>query len=64
MASLGRLAGIEVTRMETIIKLGEFLTGKDLTTSARTLENLGLDGMTIREIQEYIATGVRKQAHI
>jgi opine dehydrogenase len=60
MAYLGKLAGVEVTRMETVIKLGEFMTGKDLTTSGRSLEKLGLAGMTIREIREYIETGVRK----
>ena len=60
MASLGRLAGVEVDRMETMIKLGEFLTGKDLTASGRRLENLGLAGMTIPEIREYVETGVRK----
>jgi opine dehydrogenase len=42
-----------------VIKLGEFMTGKDLTTSGRKLENLGLAGMTIREIREFIETGVR-----
>ena len=60
MAYLGKLAGVEVARMETVIKLGEFMTGKDLTTSGRRLEDLGLAGMTIREIREYIETGVRK----
>jgi opine dehydrogenase len=60
MAHLGKLAGVEVARMETVIKLGEFLTGKDLTTSGRRLENLGLAGMTISEIRKYIETGARK----
>jgi len=60
MAYLGHMAGVEVTRMETVIKLGEFLTGQDLTTSGRTPENLGLAGMTIREIRQYIETGVRE----
>ena len=60
MAYLGKLAGVGVTRMETVIKLGEFLTGKDLTASGRRLENLGLAGMTIPEIREYVETGVRK----
>jgi opine dehydrogenase len=60
MAYLGKLAGVEVARMETVIKLGEFLTGQDLTKSGRRLENLGLAGMTIPEIQGYIETGVRK----
>jgi len=59
MACLGKLAGVEVARMETVIKFGEFMTGKDLTTSGRRLESLGLAGMTIREIREYIETGAR-----
>jgi len=59
MAHLGRMAGVEVSRMETVIRLGEFMVGKDLTTSGRSLENLGLAGMTIRQIREYIETGVR-----
>jgi opine dehydrogenase len=61
MVFLGKMAGVEVARMETVIKLGEFLTGKDLTSAGRTLENLGLAGMTLQEIQEYIETGVHKQ---
>lgn len=60
MALLGKMAGIEVARMETVIKLGEFLTGKDLTTSGRTLENLGLAGMTVQEILRYIETAEKK----
>jgi len=59
MAHLGRLAGIDVSRTETVIRLGEFLIGQDLTTSGRSLENLGLAGMTIRQIREYIETGAR-----
>ena len=62
MVFLGKMAGVEVARMETVIKLGEFLTGQDLTSTGRTLENLGLAGMTFEEIREYIETGVRKQA--
>ena len=60
MARLGNLAEVEVDRMDTVIKLSEYLTGKDLTTAGRTLENLGLGGMSVREIREYIETGVRK----
>ncbi|MCP4622091.1 MAG: NADP transhydrogenase subunit alpha [bacterium] len=59
MAHLGRMAGVDVNRMETVIRLGEFLTGKDFTTAGRSLENLGLAGMTIRQIQEYLETDER-----
>jgi len=60
MACLGRMAGVDVGRMETVIKLGEFLTGKNFTSTGRSLENLGLAGMTVREIREYIETGERQ----
>jgi opine dehydrogenase len=62
MACLGRLAGVNVDRMETTIKLGEFLTGQDFTASGRSLEKLGLAEMSVQEIQVYIETGERKQA--
>jgi len=62
MAFLGKLAGVGVDRMETVIKLGEFMTGQDLTSTGRTLENLGLAGMTTADIQVFLNTGVRKQA--
>ena len=43
--------------METVIKLGEFLIGKDFTASGRNLENLGLAAMSVEDIQDYIETG-------
>ena len=60
MACLGRLAGVNVDRMETVIKLGEFLTGEDLTSSGRSLEQLGLAEMSVQEIRDYLETGTRK----
>lgn len=58
MVSLGKMFGTDVSRMETIIKLGEFLTGKDLTKTGRTAEKLGLAGMTVEDIRQYLLTGV------
>jgi opine dehydrogenase len=57
MASLGHLLDVNVDRMETIIKLGEFLTDRDLTSSGRTVENLGLSGMKREDIIRYVKTG-------
>ena len=59
MVSLGKMLGIDVPRMETVVKLAEFLTGSDLTSSGRTLEHLGLSGMTVNQIQAFLETGVR-----
>jgi len=57
MVCLGRMLGIDVERMETIVKLGELLTNRNLTTAGRSLENLGLAGMSVDQIQTYLATG-------
>jgi opine dehydrogenase len=46
--------------METIIKLGEFILGKDLTTNGRTLEKIGLSEMTAGEIRRFIETGEKQ----
>jgi opine dehydrogenase len=62
MVYLGKMLGIDVERMETVVKLGELLTNRNLTSSGRTLENLGLAGMTVSQIQTYLETGVPEYA--
>ena len=59
MVYLDKMLGIEMSRMETVVKLGELLTGRQLTLSGRILENLGLSGMTVNQIQTFIETGIR-----
>lgn len=59
MTELGKLLGIEIKRMETIVTLGEFLTGKDFYETGRTLQTLGLGGMTVHEILPFLETGTR-----
>lgn len=57
--SLGNMLGVSVERMETIVKLGELLLKEDFTASGRTLENLGLAGMSAEEIVKFVETGER-----
>jgi opine dehydrogenase len=57
MVSLGNMLGVEVSRMETIIRLAEHVLGEDLTSGGRTVANLGLKGMTLSEILYYLQTG-------
>lgn len=42
-----------------IIKLAELIFGEELLKNARTLENLGIDGMTPEELLKYVETGER-----
>jgi opine dehydrogenase len=57
MVYLGKMLGLDVERMETVVKLGEMLTNMNLTTSGRTLKNLGLSGMSVPQIKLYLETG-------
>lgn len=59
MIELGKMHGVDVSRMETIVKLGEFLLGENYFANGRTLENLGLAGMSSEELERYVQTGER-----
>ncbi|MBF8984012.1 NAD/NADP octopine/nopaline dehydrogenase family protein [Lutibacter sp. B2] len=55
--SLGKKLGVKVERMETIVKLSEFMLQQDLTSYGRSFENMGLDKMTMDEIMELVING-------
>jgi opine dehydrogenase len=57
MVELGRLGNVDTERMDTVISMGGFLLKKNLREDGRTLKRLGLDGMTIGEINRYLETG-------
>jgi len=59
MIELGKLCGVDVSRMETVAKLGGFLLGEDYFANGRTLENLGLAGMSSEDLKRYVQTGDR-----
>ena len=59
MVSLGNMLGVDVSRMETIIKLAEHVLGEDLTSGGRTAANLGLKGMSLSEMLYFLKTGSR-----
>jgi opine dehydrogenase len=57
MTELARLAGVEVPVMESVVNLAGALKGEDYRVSGRTLESLGLGGMSIDEIKEFLHYG-------
>ena len=59
MIELGKLCGVDVSRMKIISKLGELLLEKDLYMTGRTLEKLGLSNMNSKELEHYVQTGER-----
>jgi opine dehydrogenase len=59
MVSLGRQLNIDMPRMDTVIRMCEFLIGRDLSAAGRTAERLGLAGMDAEQILRYVETGRR-----
>ncbi len=58
MISIAEKFGVKVERMETIVKLAQFLLEKDLYKNARTMKSLGLENMDKDQILSYVETGV------
>jgi len=54
MMELGKLVGVPVEKMESIITFSETLIGSEVMKNARTLKTLGLDGLTLEEIKETV----------
>ncbi|MGE5258186.1 MAG: NAD/NADP octopine/nopaline dehydrogenase family protein [Hyphomicrobiales bacterium] len=59
MVSIGKMIGVDVQRMETILNLAQFLTGENFASTGRTVERLGLTGMSPEQITAYVETGAR-----
>jgi opine dehydrogenase len=55
--SFGKKLGVKVERMELIMRLCELILHKDLTSNARTLENLGLGDLSANELMSLIING-------
>ncbi len=57
LAALGDLVQADTRRIHIVIRMIEYLLGRDLTSNGRTLDNLGLGGMTVSQLQHYLETG-------
>jgi opine dehydrogenase len=57
--SLARKAGIPTPTYDCMIHLASIVNGKSFYAEGRTLENLGLGGMSLKQIDGYVKTGKR-----
>jgi opine dehydrogenase len=55
----GKIAGVQTPAMDSIVELACQLYGIDFWAVGRNPHSLGLVGMTIDEIKEYVAGGFR-----
>lgn len=59
LVSLGKMLGVKVDRMETIIRMSEYLLDIDFTKTGRTVESVGISNMSTDELTNYMKTGRR-----
>lgn len=57
MIELAKMTGTCTECMKTIADLGSYMMDKDLFHNGRTLERLGLNSMSLKEILAYVETG-------
>jgi opine dehydrogenase len=57
IAELGRAFGVATPGIDTIVHLASIIHGINYRSRGRTLERLGLAGMTLDELRRYVATG-------
>ncbi len=59
IASLGEYLGVKVPTMKSIIQLANVLHNRNYWAEGRTINKLGLDGMTVRQIRRFVEEGRR-----
>jgi opine dehydrogenase len=51
MASLGAMLGVATPAMDAVIDLADALLGLDFRAEGRTVERLGIQGLSVRELR-------------
>ena len=57
MSALGAAAGVPTPAIDALIAIVRNMTGRDFTAEGRTLERLGLSGMSAAEIRHVMDEG-------
>ena len=58
ISHLGKLAGVETPAIDAVINMACQLYDCDFWNTGRNLENMGLEGLNLYEVREYVRTGV------
>ena len=59
IVALGQYYGVSVRGMDSIIRLACIIHRTDYWRRGRTLERLGIEGLSVSEITRYVNEGVR-----
>lgn len=58
MSSIGDVAGVQTPLMKSVVSLAGALKNEDYWKTGRTLDKVGLAGMSIKEIKHYLYNGI------
>ena len=64
LASIGDMLKVETPTIKAIIHMASIMRGKDFWEQGRTVENLGINGMSIKDIRLLAVTGEINHEHI
>ena len=59
IASFAKTYGVSVNGIESIINLACFIHGTDYRRRGRTVEKLGIQGLSVGELVRFVETGER-----
>ena len=57
MISLGEQYGVETPTMRSVVHLGSLLLGEDFWPEGRSVERLGLSGLSVRQLRRLVSDG-------
>ena len=60
LASIGEMLGVETPTIRSIVQLAGVLHGRDYWAEGRTVDKLGIEGMSVREIRILAVEGLFK----
>jgi opine dehydrogenase len=61
LASIGKMLGVLVPMMEMVINLANVMHGKDYWKEGRTVQHMGLAGLSVKEIRQLVV-GIEKNS--
>lgn len=54
LASIGKMLGVPVPTMEIVINVANMMHGKDYWKEGRTVQHMGLEGLSVKDIRQYV----------
>ncbi|MFW9844819.1 MAG: NAD/NADP octopine/nopaline dehydrogenase family protein, partial [Candidatus Thorarchaeota archaeon] len=64
ISDIGRLVSIETPAIDSIISMASQVCQQDFRSIGRSVESLGLSGMGIDELRDYVNVGVKRSEYI